>query len=335
MRQRHNSSVSLTLERLRRPWSGTSICEQLREARTAHSEQALALSALDRCASTLAFWLERLRLTRFRAALLALAEHPSAEALAEVHRLATGQYLGSIDPNACDSEVEALLEDARLHAIGRLLAAESPRFSAVGLGIALLGRSKLPADRLLLLELGASEELTSCVAEALSVHGAHAVFSLAQRARGKARCLAIEWLADAEAPEICDWLLREGARDAERHHHIAYLCASVGGLSQALSADRIDDALLRGAGQLLHLLATSVSAPDISDYDEAPGAVADFVRHTRSRTLSPELRDALAALAECPYLEPGQAAACRKRLAQARFNAAATPQTLEEVPSLP
>ena len=86
--------------------------------------------------------------------------------------------------------------------------------------------------------------------------------------------------------------------------------------------------------KLLHLLATSVSAPDISDYDEAPAAVADFVRHTRSRTLSPELRDALAALAECPYLESRQAAACRKRLAEATFDTSApAPETFEEVPS--
>lgn len=320
MRQRENTSVTPTLERMRRPWSGTSLFAQLREA-SVDSGPVLVVTGLDRRSATLGFWLDRLRLTRLRAALLALVEQPKAEALALLYRLSTERFIGSVDQKAGDHESDALLEDVRMQAVGRFLAAEAPRVAAVALGIALLSRSTVPADRSLLLELGTSEHLAGCVAELLSAHGTNAVFALAQRARGKARCCAIEWLADADDPKICGWLLREGALDAEHHHHIAYLCASTGRLSEALSASQVDAALLSGAARLLHLLATSVSAPDIGDYDEASAAIAGFVTHTQGRALSAESMSALEALAECPYVKPSQAAACRERLDQAASRA--------------
>jgi hypothetical protein len=323
MRPSEPSPRRWTLEHLKRPWSGVSVYQQLCEPLSGESSAALVLEPLDRRCSTLSFALERLRLTRTRAALLALVERPSAEHLATLYRLSTQILMGSVDPECSEGDVAALLDDERVQAVGRVFATETPRLAAVGLGVALLSRSTAPADRRLLLDLGSTDLLGACVAEALAAQGREAVFALAQHARGKARCNAIEWLVDADEPEICGWLLREGALDAEHHHHVAYVCASTGRLHDALDDSQVDEALLTGAAALLQQLATSVSAPDIGDYAEASAAIAGFLRHTRNRQLSKELGGALEALAECPYIEPHHARACRERL-ESEFKSAAT-----------
>jgi hypothetical protein len=315
MPMREHISSGWTLDEVARPWRGVAVHRSLVAPDQADSGHFCRDRARDLRSVRHAFVFERLKLTRMQAALTRLLDQPTAEALTVLYGLATAeQLIGSVDERCTEAEIEQLLEDPRVQAVGRVLAREAPHGAAVGLGVVLLSRASALEDQALLLELGQSDVLAACVAAALASQGTHAVFVLAQRTRGRARCAAIEWLADTESPEICGWLLREGALDAEHHQHIAYLCASAGRLDAALAAEHVDAALLAGAGRLLYLLATSLSAPDMADYDEVSSTVAAFLRHLEQQALTPDVVSTLEALAECPDVPSALATACRARV---------------------
>lgn len=321
--EKKDASNRATLDGVARPWRGESIHAQLAKLERAESGYFERPRRLVRAEGP-AFVREQLRLAPLRGALLALVEQPSAARLAELYRLAgAGWKPASVDRRWSEAELDALLERPGVIRIGRLLAREAPRLFGVRLGLVLLSRSSAAEDRALLLELGADDRLTSSVAEVLAGQSEEAVLALAKSVHGEARRRAMEWLIDGEAASVRAWLLREGALEVGHSEHLAYQCACTGRLHEALASAQVDDALLFGAARLLLLLATSLSAPDLSDYPEAASAVAALVAHLRGRTLHPDLRLTLEALAVCPDVAHDLARQC-EQLAQASMPAPGT-----------
>lgn len=260
-------------------------------------------------------------------ALGALVRRPSPSALAHLYALA-GQGAASVVDEALEQLPRAGLAPAGVAAVARRLAREAPDVEPVKLGMALLGATGESSDVDLLLELGRYEELTlfsaASLRNLLEPEDAEAPLRrLGDSVQGWGRVHVVRFLSDAVQPETRDWLLREGYRNTVMHEETAWLCASVGGLVEALRAPEIDEALLEAAGDLIAALIEGGPAEDIDDYADGAEACRLFVDHLTAhpvRTAKPLFQ--VAGLRE--WLSRGDADwPARKRFgwtAEARWN---------------
>lgn len=194
-----------------------------------------------------------------------------------------GSVLGYIDPLLVALRQTDDLDVERLHELATWLAERAPDREAVKLGIAILGGLSGPDHRELLLTLGAHEEFTLYAAVALLHRGGSEaerdVLALARRVDGWGRIQIVERLAHTSDPEIKAWMLREGYENAVMNEYLAYTCATAGGLREALARARVDDALLKGAGDIIVALINGGPAEDMDDYADGAAVVEDYVRH--------------------------------------------------------
>jgi len=164
--------------------------------------------------------------------------------------------------------------------VARQIATEAPNLGPVKLAISLLGMAGDSRDMALLHDLGRFEELTlyAVVAMCNLLHDPDRdVWRLAQATRGWGRIQAVYRLKDTEDPEIKAWLLREGHYNSVMAEEIAYVCATAGGLREALESPKVDDALLDAAGDLIVSLLNGGPAEDIHDYADGPAVLVLYV----------------------------------------------------------
>jgi len=209
-------------------------------------------------------------------------------------RARSPELLSAIDP-LLGRIRESGIDGVRLHAVAVRLATESAHRGPVKLGIALLGLFPATSHREELLTLGRHEEFTLYVAVSLG-NGQDDpeddLWQLARQVRGWGRIQLVERLADTERRDILDWILRDGFRNTVMDEYLAHLAASRGDLLAALSADDVDDELLRAAGDLLMALFTGGPAQDIHDY--ADGATVTHSYLTLMHDRASDLRHLLA-----------------------------------------
>lgn len=170
---------------------------------------------------------------------------------------------------------------AQVAKVARQIATEAPDLGPVKLAIALLGVAGDSRDLELLHELGRFEELTLYVVVALcNLLGEPdlELWRLAKATRGWGRIQAVFRLKETREPDIKAWLLREGHRNAVMTEEIAYVCATAGGLRDALAEAAPDASLLDGAGELIRALLTGGPAEDINDYAEGPATLSLYIR---------------------------------------------------------
>ncbi|QQZ63248.1 limonene hydroxylase [Paenibacillus sonchi] len=163
------------------------------------------------------------------------------------------------------------------------LAEHAAHRNAVKFGIAMLGLFQNEQEKDLLLTLGRHEEFT--LYAAVAIHNGmedsnQVLFELAQRVHGWGKIHIVERLEPA-SQEIKDWLLRQGCRNSVMNEYLACICARNGGLREALSADRVDSALLDGATDIIEALLNGGPAENMDDYEHAPQVLSDYVRLTR------------------------------------------------------
>lgn len=186
-----------------------------------------------------------------------------------------------------DALLEGLVQRPHVDAdalrdVGLWLATSGTLRDPVKVGIGLVGISGVGDARNTLMVLGRNDEFTLYVAVAFANTADDpegSLWELAQDVGGWGRIHAVERLAHTEDPGIKAWLLREGYRNSVMNEYLAYVAATTGELARALEADRIDDALRRGAGDMIRALLAGGPAEDIDDYPDAAGAVAGFLRH--------------------------------------------------------
>ncbi len=168
---------------------------------------------------------------------------------------------------------------AQIATLARWLAQRAPDIMPVKMAIALLGQYGGPADADLMMTLGRHEAFTFTCAIALCAllgpeQSQTAMWNLARRVHGWGRIQVVRRLAATGCPEIQQWLLRDGYKNAHMDEYLAYLCATGGKLLPALQAGLADERLLIGAGDILQALLSGRDCPAQKMADYADGAAA-------------------------------------------------------------
>jgi hypothetical protein len=221
-------------------------------------------------------------------ALCELTEEVTTERAAELYDLlAEHRAVDYIDP-LLESVREEDLDQERLHAVARWLAKEAPDREPVKAGIALLGLFHGSADREVLLTLGRHEEFTLYSAVALlNTEGdpERQLYTLARHVTGWGRIQIVKRLAGTQDEEIKAWMLREGYQNNIMYEYTAYSCATTGDLLSALSSPEPDEALLKGAADILSALIDGRGGPaeGIGEYEDGAEATELFLERLRDR----------------------------------------------------
>ncbi len=221
---------------------------------------------------------------------------PSKDTLDRVYALIAADGAVSLADALLDQLIAKKdLDLGRTQALARWLVTGAPDRNAVKVGMALLGVFRGDTDKETFLILGRHDEFTLFAAVALQnslPEPEPALFQLAKSVDGWGRIQAVERLRNTQDPDVKGWLLREGFRNSVMHEYLAHLCATTGGLRQALDAAAIDDALLDGAGDLLAALIAGQGGPaeGMDDYSDGAAAAAAYLRHLRLHLTRAPLR---------------------------------------------
>jgi hypothetical protein len=213
---------------------------------------------------------------------------PEAQALQRLHDL-LAEYSAVDFANHLTGRIKDL-DRERVRNLGRWLAENGTRHSAVAAGIMLIGLTGDERDRELLLLLGSLDALTFYAMEALTRTQSDrdmAVFELAQRVWADGRVLIVSRLKETTDPRIKAWLLREGFRARYNVEYVAYIAATTGDLAGALAEADVDDALLDGASGILRALCNGMPGYEISDYADAPVAIERYLKLVRHKPSIP------------------------------------------------
>lgn len=219
------------------------------------------------------------------AALDRIVAHQSGAPAALYDLITAADSRGYREPLRLELQRRAKGSIERYEDIGRWLAFSSADREAVKLGIALLG---LPAingfDLDALLVLSRHDEFTSHVVGAittkLKLHDL-ALLEVGKNVTGWGRIDVIERLEDSTHPDVRRWLLREGSYTSIMSEYIAYICATTGGLAEALDTKESDAELFAGARRILGALIRGGPARDISSYADGIAAIERFLRLAR------------------------------------------------------
>lgn len=152
-------------------------------------------------------------------------------------------------------EEERWRKPDRLRAVGRMLVKESPERDLVKLGLLFIViAGPEPGDDELALAVGRHGEFTKYAVPVVHRRAQgweQFIWNMAKGMPGYGRSDAIGYLEGVDDPEIRLWLLNEGWRESDYNESAAYVCATTGGLEEALANNTIS---LEAAGGLLQAL---------------------------------------------------------------------------------
>lgn len=196
--------------------------------------------------------------------------------------------LGVIDP-LVERIANASLPEDRLEELARWLATKAADREPVKFGVAMLGLFPGARHHQVFHTLGRHEEFTLFAGVAFSNsdpdNAERHWFELVRHVDGWGRIQIVERFADTNDEAIERWMLRDGYRNSVMYEYLAYICATAGGLRDALTANEIDDELLHGAGDLISALITGNRGPaqGIDDYLDAASVVQRYLDHLEPR----------------------------------------------------
>jgi hypothetical protein len=173
-----------------------------------------------------------------------------------------------------------------LRRVGHRLATEGRHREPVKFGIALSGLLPGGPERDVLMTLARHEEFTLYCAVAVAnteVDPEPVLWQMAKAVTGWGRIHIVERLRSTKNPEIQQWMLRGGFRNAVMNEYLAYIAATTGDLVDALRGTDIDDALFDAACDIVSALIAGGPAQDIDDYGDAPTTLALLVVHLERR----------------------------------------------------
>ena len=214
-------------------------------------------------------------------ALSAHCRRPSADRFRHLYALMNRSDAITIVDGLMDKLEGAGIGQPQLAKVARQIASEAPDVGPVKFAIALLGAAGDSRDLETLHDLGRFEELTVYVAVAfcnLLTEPDDELWRLAKATHGWGRIQTIHRLTETTDPAIKAWLLREGHHNAVMTEEIAYVCATTGGLRDALAEAEPDAELLDSAGELIVALLQGGPAQDIHDYADGPEVLNQFLR---------------------------------------------------------
>jgi hypothetical protein len=195
--------------------------------------------------------------------------------------------------NIADPLLERVVKDGtidanRFRSLSVWLAMKAADREPVKLALAFLGLLHGRDDYDVILSLARHEEFTlyaSVVVTNREENPDATLWQIAKHVDGWGRIQTVERLAGTDDPDIRGWLLREGYKNSVMYEYLAYTCATEGDLHSALCANEIDDALLKGAGDIIQTLIIGQDGPaaGIDDYDEASETTRLYLRHIDGR----------------------------------------------------
>jgi hypothetical protein len=266
---------------------------------------------------------------------------PCPETRAELYRrLLERGTIGIVDPLLERVRSARDLPARGLYELAHWLATRAPDREPVKIGIALLGLFPGPRDTLTFLTLGRHEELTLYCAVGLASalpDPEEDLWRLAQNVHGWGRIHLVERLARTKVPQIRDWLLREGYKNAILYEYLAFTCATAGDLRGALASAEADGPLLDAASDLIEALVQGGPAQDMDDYADGAEVTELYLQHLA--THAPRLRRFVSVHAIRGFLEdPGadwRARAARGWSAERRARLLAQARAILERPEWP
>ncbi|WP_157419704.1 hypothetical protein [Actinomadura kijaniata] len=233
----------------------------------------------------------------------AVSTPPCPASLAHLHEVLARQPAVDLADDLVTELRSRNLPRKPLHEVARYLTEHGWARNTVKLGIVVLGECGDERDRELLLLLGTLEELTLYAVVALvktQPDRYRAAYELAQRVRDWGRIHAVERLEGSDDPEIKAWLLREGFRNGIMGEYLAHLAATTGDLYPALLEPDVDQALLKGAGDILATLALiGGPAKDMTDYDDAVPAMHRYAELVGAAEPTLDMLDHLLTISRC------------------------------------
>lgn len=232
------------------------------------------------------------RVAKLHAALVRLADKPSAATRYEVERL----FLEEFPRPVLDSLLAQLgqyppRDQARLYQELRAMLLHTGHSGIVKSCLPLVGVFADPADAELFRVFGRHEEFTLYAAVALAKVTGDPIpewLHLAKHVTGWGRIELVELLLDKHPPaEVCGFLLRDGASNSIMDEYTAVPISRTCRLHEALEEGLTDDALLRGAAVLLEAMC-NLEGPgeNMLDYPEAGRAAEKFLQILGPRSSS-------------------------------------------------
>ncbi|MEJ1961397.1 MAG: hypothetical protein WDO56_07570 [Gammaproteobacteria bacterium] len=178
--------------------------------------------------------------------------------------------------------------EPRLHDLARRLATTSRDRGPVKFGIAMLGSMGDESDLDIVRTLAIHDEFGLYAAEAiaeLAPQRQQALFDMAQHVSGWGRIEAVTLMTATPDAKLRRWLLTEGFRNDVTPQYLAYHCATIGDLADAM-ADRAnagDLAFLAGVSDLIQSLIKPGPSRDSQMYPEIPEVAASYLQDVQGK----------------------------------------------------
>ena len=215
------------------------------------------------------------------------AGSPSAEAA--LYELLRADDVVTFYSDALDYAA-ARIPDAepRLHDLARRLATQSRDRGPVKFGIAMLGSMGDENDLDIVRTLALHDEFGLYAAEAiaeLAPQRQQALYEMAQKLSGWGRIEAVTLMTATQDPKLRRWLLTEGFRNDVTPQYLAYQCATIADLADAMSdrANATDMAFLSGVSDLIQSLIKPGPSRDSQTYAETPDVAISYLQDVQGK----------------------------------------------------
>ena len=178
--------------------------------------------------------------------------------------------------------------EPRLHEFARRLATTSRDRGPVKFGIALLGSMGDESDLDIVRTLSIHDEFGLYAAEALgelAPQRQQALFDMAQHVSGWGRIEAVTLMTATSDAKLRRWLLTEAFRNDVTPQYLAFHCATIGDLADAM-ADRAlasDPAFLSRVSDLIQSLIKPGPSKDSQTYPDIPEVAVSYLQNVQGK----------------------------------------------------
>lgn len=224
--------------------------------------------------------------------LKAALKTPTDDRVAKLYTaLKDGSAIDCVDPLLEQIVNDGNVNADRLHDVAIWLATKAADREPVKMALAFLGVLQGYDDREVILPLARHEEFTLYASVAIMNQvkdPERTLWEIAKHVDGWGRIQTVERLAETTDPEIRAWLLRDGYKNSVMCEYLAYTCAKAGDLQAALAVEKVDDALLHGAGDIIQTLITGQGGPaeGIDDYEHGAAVTQAYLKNLDDRANS-------------------------------------------------
>ena len=178
--------------------------------------------------------------------------------------------------------------EPRLHDLARRLATQSRDRGPVKFGIAMLGSMGDENDLEIVRTLALHDEFglyaAGAIAE-LAPQRQQALYEMAQKLKGWGRIEAVTLMTATPDPKLRRWLLTDAFRNEVTPQYLAYQCATIGDLAEAMTdrANASDVAFLAGVSDLIQSLIRPGPSRDSQTYEQTPDVAIAYLQAVQGK----------------------------------------------------